>query len=256
MIMQLMAGLQLPCLSSSRAVDARPGWVSTRAHIRHPRTCDAYNCVSKPALSSAPVWHRTKALGAPSRWRCQRQETVVSAQGPTVRFRKGREQDLPIIQRMVFEEKMNPLQLDPTRFLIAEDNAGVIKGAGQLKSWPCLYRMQDWRGQVVRALNLKPNWEGELFELASLVITPDSRGQGVGSALVQELLATAGPEADICVLTIEPTVPFYERLGFSVLEPEDVPRPLSPELFWGNIVAQIAVGSKVVVMARRSRLAR
>eukprot|EP00976_Prorocentrum_cordatum_P075171 1181809-Prorocentrum_minimum.AAC.6 len=76
---------------------------------------------------------------------------------------------------------MNPLGLNPTRFVVAEDDNGAIKGVGQLKSWPTLYYQQNWKGQVVRALNLKPNWKGgELLELASLVITPDSRGQGIG----------------------------------------------------------------------------
>mmetsp|Transcript_3023 Transcript_3023/g.5122 ORF Transcript_3023/g.5122 Transcript_3023/m.5122 type:complete len:244 (+) Transcript_3023:241-972(+) len=179
-----------------------------------------------------------------------------SAQTPSFRLRKGNAEDLPTIKRLVFTEKMNPLGLEPSRFVVAEDvNTGAIKGVGQLKEWPCLYRKQDWRGQVVRALNLKPNWKGELFELASLVITVDSRGTGLGSKIVQELVQTVGVENDVCVLTIEPTIPFYERLGFSVLDAKDVPRPLKPEQFFGNIVAQISVSSKVVVMGRRGNLA-
>lgn len=61
---------------------------------------------------------------------------------------------------MVLKEKMNPLGLDVSRFLVAEDSvSGKVKGFGQLVEWPCLYHQLDWRGVAVRALNLKPNWE-------------------------------------------------------------------------------------------------
>ena len=45
----------------------------------------------------------------------------------------------------------------------------------------------DIRGKMVRALNLTPNWEGELLELSSLVVLPSWRGRGVGSAMLNEL---------------------------------------------------------------------
>mmetsp|Transcript_14427 Transcript_14427/g.27725 ORF Transcript_14427/g.27725 Transcript_14427/m.27725 type:complete len:186 (+) Transcript_14427:115-672(+) len=176
----------------------------------------------------------------------------VSGTSANINIRRGRTSDAGTVRRMVLKEKMNPLGLDVSRFLVAEDSvSGKVKGFGQLVEWPCLYHQPDWRGVAVRALNLKPNWEGDLVEVRSVVVDPASRGQGVGSAIVKALVQQAS-DKNVCLLTIEPTVSFYEKLGFKVVSPEDVPRPIKPEQFWGSIAANLAVGASVVVMAQRT----
>ena len=63
---------------------------------------------------------------------------------------------------------MNPLGLDPTNFVVAEDSTTKqLKGFGQLVDWPCLYEKQDIRGTIVRALNLKPNWQVRTLDCVS-----------------------------------------------------------------------------------------
>jgi hypothetical protein len=63
-----------------------------------------------------------------------------------------------VCSQLVFREKMNPLGLDAARFVVAEDHSGVVSGVGQLKPLP----------------------GAGLLELASLVVTSQHRGQGVG----------------------------------------------------------------------------
>jgi N-acetylglutamate synthase-like GNAT family acetyltransferase len=80
---------------------------------------------------------------------------------------------------MVLREKMNPLGLQAARFVVAEDDGGGcqgrwLSGVGQLKPLP--------------------GGDSELLELASLVVAPQCRGQGVGrwghfSNLFSNLLA-------------------------------------------------------------------
>jgi hypothetical protein len=41
--------------------------------------------------------------------------------------------DLPAIQRAIFTERMNPLGLDPLRFVVAVDEAREVVGFGQGK---------------------------------------------------------------------------------------------------------------------------
>ena len=50
-----------------------------------------------------------------------------------VRFRTGRRSDAVQIQRLVWSERMNPLALDPARFVVATDtNSDDMIAAGQL----------------------------------------------------------------------------------------------------------------------------
>mmetsp|Transcript_34875 Transcript_34875/g.42059 ORF Transcript_34875/g.42059 Transcript_34875/m.42059 type:complete len:265 (-) Transcript_34875:155-949(-) len=180
-------------------------------------------------------------------------------------YRRARDKDLASIRKMVLGEKLNPLGLDVKRFVVAvekkeggqqegreKEERSDICGCGQLKPWPCLYDLPDWRGKLVRALRLKPNWQGDLVELSSLVVRSDMRRQGIGRALVEQLMESVDTDTNICLLTTASNVPFYEPLGFTRLQDKDVPRPLKPEVVLGNIVAGIAVGEQIVVLARRS----
>lgn len=76
-------------------------------------------------------------------------------------------------------------------------------------------------------------------------------GGRIRSAIVRELLSQAAPEAQVWLLTIQPIVPFYERLGFAVAALSDAPPTLRAEQLIGNVVANLAVGADVVVMRYR-----
>jgi N-acetylglutamate synthase-like GNAT family acetyltransferase len=199
---------------------------------------------------------------------------------PGVTLRKGVSADLETIRESVCREKMNPLGLDPSRFVVAVDSndPSSIIGFGQLKPWESLSNRpgDDVLGNVTRQLRLTPNWTGELLELSSLVVVPGKRGKGVGRAvarrLVEEAVVQLGDGSDnnandasqgdtirqnlrsqtlptLCLLTLNSTTSFYEKLGFSkIVSNEYVPRPLRAELFLGGVVARIAVGDECVAM--------
>ena len=178
-------------------------------------------------------------------------------------LRHGVHSDADAIRAGVLRESMNPLGLDPTRFVVAVDDVhdDEIVGFGQLKPWETLSDRpkDDVVGQVVRLVNLTPNWSGELLELASLVVTKEWRGRGVGTAVVRRLVmdaktttgdgVTKTARPTLCLLTLRSTTPFYERLGFQeIASPERVPRPLQAELALGRIVARLARNDECVAM--------
>ena len=72
---------------------------------------------------------------------------------------------MPAIRQAVLAERMNPLGLDPERFVVAVDDAsGAVVGFGQLKPWETLSDRpaDDLVGVVVCGLGLTPNWSGRL----------------------------------------------------------------------------------------------
>ena len=66
-----------------------------------------------------------------------------------------------------------------------------------------------------------PHWY-----LPTLGVDPPRQGQGVGSALLQPILARADADGLPCYLETEKeiNVPFYNRHGFEVVVEEDVPK--------------------------------
>ena len=177
-------------------------------------------------------------------------------------LRRGVQSDADAIRAGVLRESMNPLGLDPTRFVVAVDDArgGEIVGFGQLKPWETLSDRpkDDVVGQLVRLMNLTPNWSGELLDLASLVVTKERRGRGVGTAVARRLVMDAKSAtregatetaSDPVFVDASLDDPVLKRLGFQeIVSPEYVPRPLQAELALGRIVARLARNDECVAM--------
>ncbi|BDA50217.1 hypothetical protein COCOBI_15-3460 [Coccomyxa sp. Obi] len=126
---------------------------------------------------------------------------------------------------MILKESMNPLGLVPERFTVAVSPAGNLLGFGQLEK------------------------KDSYIELRSMIVDPSARGQGVGKALLKELLSKAG-RSDVLITTIGNRMPFYQSEGFQRLGLKEVPRSLLFEVMAGTVVARIAAGDELVVMKR------
>ena len=118
----------------------------------------------------------------------------------TVIIRPANAGDQVPIRAIVRAARLNPIGLDWPRFLVAEQGGGLI-GVGQVK----------------------PHRDGSR-ELASIAVVPEWQGQGIGAAIVRELLARErGVLHLMCAST---TMPFYRRFGF-----DEIGRAAMPAYF-------------------------
>jgi len=112
-------------------------------------------------------------------------------------LRDATAEDQPTIRGIVRAANINPTGLDWPRFIVAEDGGAVV-GVGQVK----------------------PHRDGTR-ELASIAVVPDRQGQGIGSAIIAELLRR---EKGVVHLTCRSQLQsYYERFGFKRLETRDYP---------------------------------
>ncbi len=114
----------------------------------------------------------------------------------SIALRPAREGDAPEIGRLVRRAKLNPTGLDWKRFTVAEDARGNVVACGQIK----------------------PHRDGTL-ELASLVVEPRLRGEGLGRRLIEALLE--GVSQPLWLMCRSSLVPLYERFGFEEVGPDD-----------------------------------
>lgn len=115
-----------------------------------------------------------------------------------VKLRDAVKADFPAIRALVRQTGINPLGLDWRRFIVAESPTGEFIGCGQLK----------------------PHSDDSL-ELASLAVVPAWRRRGVARLIIQALMAKAPHPL---YLTCRGALgPFYEKFGFRVLRPDEMP---------------------------------
>lgn len=115
-----------------------------------------------------------------------------------VKLREAVEADFPAIRVLVRQTGINPLGLDWRRFIVAESPTGEFIGCGQLK----------------------PHSDSSL-ELASLAVVPAWRGKGVARRIIQALMDNA--PRPLYLTCRAPLGPFYEKFGFRILQPDEMP---------------------------------
>jgi len=116
--------------------------------------------------------------------------------------------DQPTLRRIVRAANINPTGLDWPRFIVAEDG-GAIVGVGQVK----------------------PHRDGTR-EVASIAVIPVRQRQGVGSAIIEELLRRE-----------------KGTLGFKRLESRDYPPSLARRMRVINVLVR-PFGIWIIVMRR------
>jgi N-acetylglutamate synthase-like GNAT family acetyltransferase len=106
--------------------------------------------------------------------------------------------DQAAITAIVRAARLNPLDLDWRRFLVAEAD-----------------------GQITGVVQVRPHSDGSR-ELASLAVLPAQQGRGVGGALIGALLERErGPLHLMCE---EHLAGYYARFGFRRLALDEMPR--------------------------------
>jgi amino-acid N-acetyltransferase len=139
-------------------------------------------------------------------------------------IRPAIETDQPVIRRMIREAGINPMSLNWPNFIVAEEG-----------------------GRTVGVAQVKRHRDGSR-ELASVAVVPERQGEGIGSALVRELVARHGH--DVLHLTCLPARQgYYERFGFRRLERSEYPpyfRRLVPVF---NSIGRM-FGQRIIVMHR------
>ena len=129
-------------------------------------------------------------------------------------IRPATQADQPIIRKTVRRARLNPLGLDWRQFVVADDHGRII-GVGQIKSHRDKSR-----------------------ELASLVVLGDYQNQGIGSAIVRDLLSyETGP---IFLFCLDELAAYYERFGFLIAARNEIPLTMARLLLMGNVMGKLA----------------
>lgn len=102
--------------------------------------------------------------------------------------------DQPLIRDIIRQARIKPFDLDWSRFLLAETDAGEVIGCGQIK-----------------------NHRDGSRELASIAVEEAWRHHGIASELIENLLA--GVTEPVWLICQGRLVGFYERFGFSERSP-------------------------------------
>lgn len=118
--------------------------------------------------------------------------------GSSITLRPAGPEDEARIKQLVHEARINPMGLEWERFILAATGEGAVIGCGQIK----------------------PHRDGS-SELASIVVAPDWRGQGIARRIIEHLVAShPGSLYLTCRGSLES---FYNRFGFVALSPEEMP---------------------------------
>ncbi len=120
-------------------------------------------------------------------------------------LRPATEADFPEIKAFIRQARINPTKLDWRRFTVAV-------------SEPVLSEVEG--GGLIGCAQLKPV-PRDLTELASLVVRPTYRHQGVARALIEHLLTDA--PRPVYLTCRSGLGAMYEKFGFRTLEMDEMP---------------------------------
>jgi N-acetylglutamate synthase-like GNAT family acetyltransferase len=129
----------------------------------------------------------------------------------TWQVRKGRPEDLPVIEQLVASVDGDLENLKAEQFVVALDSEQRIIGCGRLKPYP------------------------GFCELASIAVKDEWRASGVGRAVVSQLLRSyQGPVYLICE---DDVVDFFRRFGFDLIPTSEMLPGLQSK--WERYVAEV-----------------
>jgi len=104
----------------------------------------------------------------------------------------------------------------------AEHDKMLFRSLAEIYENLQMFHVAEADGAVVGCCALEIIWS-DLAEIKSLAVAPGQKGRGLGRALVEAAVEQARRLGvpKVFALTLEPR--FFERVGFSVVEKEDLP---------------------------------
>jgi GNAT superfamily N-acetyltransferase len=161
-------------------------------------------------------------------------------------------EDVAKARQILFKEAMNPLAVSQDRLLVAK----VVNAEDNDSSDPIDLSVRRLAGFA----QIRPLDEN-LSELSSLYVLPPYRRRGIAAQLISALLARHEDEYKattqsigntarvpvVCLLTLRPTVPLYEKHGFHVVSKNDLPATLQLEFAAGAVISAV-LGNDLVAM--------
>ena len=130
-----------------------------------------------------------------------------------IMIRPAGEADQATITAMVHAARINPRNLHWQRFMVAEI-----------------------QGQIVGIRQVKIHKNGTR-EVASGVVLPEYRRQGISAQLMETLLA--GEPGVLYLMCEEKRSPYYQRFGFQPVQPAELPADFRREYRIGRVVTTI-----------------
>jgi N-acetylglutamate synthase-like GNAT family acetyltransferase len=115
-----------------------------------------------------------------------------------ITFRQARKSDRKQIWRLVWDARLNPFGLNWRRFVVGVNSAG----------------------EVIACVQIKPHQDGSK-ELASLVVAPDSRGQGIARLILEQLFQDY--RDDLYLMCRASLGTFYRKFGFEIPMLDELP---------------------------------
>jgi N-acetylglutamate synthase-like GNAT family acetyltransferase len=109
-----------------------------------------------------------------------------------ITLRAARKADQPGIRSLVWGSRLNPTNLNWRRFIVGVDSSGVLIACAQIKT----------------------HRDGS-HELASLVVSPDHRGQGIGRFVLEHLIRNH--VGDLYLMCRSSLGVFYRKFGFQLV---------------------------------------
>lgn len=117
---------------------------------------------------------------------------------PEITFRAAEETDQSEIRSLVWEARLNPTGLDWRRFIVGVDSNETVIACAQIK----------------------PHRDGSQ-ELASLVVSPHHRGQGIARHIMEYLIQNH--TGDLYLMCRSSLGEFYKKFGFEVVGESEMP---------------------------------
>ena len=155
--------------------------------------------------------------------------SIDASRGIRFSLRSASPADKRAIRRPVRISHLYPLGLDWRRFVVAVSGEDCVAGIGQIK-----------------------RHRGGALELASIVVDPRWRGQGVATALIERLLG--GVRKEILLGCHSSLTAFYRKFGFDEFRsPRGVPLDCQAAIKMSVVMRLLSRKGEYVAVMRRPR---